>query len=134
MRVEIPRSPIAIILPGGIRLVRRFEVIFGDNLDRYMVTVPSGTYSNFGSVPWYVRWLVSSIDPALMIAAILHDYECGEHGQPTTDWRTAAKHMRAVMKHFDRYDPTPSWWRRAKRHLVYRGVMFNGLVKGRASL
>jgi len=130
----IPLFPRAIILPGGISLDRPFAVIFGRGLDRYMVTVPAGTYSNFGSVPWYVRWLISPVDPTLMIAAILHDYECGEHGQPTTDWRTAAKHMRAVMKYFNRYDPAPSWCRRAKRHLVYRGVMLNGLIKGRASL
>lgn len=130
MSVGIASFPLAIILPGGIRLVRPFTVRFGYKA----VTVPAGTYSNFGSVPWYVRWLISSIDPALMVAAILHDYECGEHGQPTTDWRKAAKHMRAVMKYFDRYDPAPSWWRRAKRHLVYRGVMLNGLIKGRASL
>lgn len=130
MTVKIEQFPKATLWPGFIQLDCTFNVI----VDGEMICVPVGTRSNFGSIPWYARWLISPTDPGLMIPAIVHDYETGEFNDATTDWRTAAKRLRAIMKHCAQYDPARAWWRRLKRHLVYRAVMLHGILHGRAKL
>jgi hypothetical protein len=40
--------------------------------------VPRGSTTNFGSIPWFVRWAISPTDALIAIPSIVHDYLVGE--------------------------------------------------------
>lgn len=91
-------------------------------VDNTMYTVPAGTRSNFASIPWYARWLISQTDEILVHAAILHDYLVGEFGPQIVSWKQANEAMYVVMKAFSYRSGR---WPRLKRHLVYEAVRFH---------
>lgn len=90
------------------------------------VVIRPGFITNFASIPWAARWVVSPIDPTICKAALVHDYLVGEstgikgrvvytHGSSRTmNWHQAAEILRQIMA-----AEGASWW---KRTLVYRAV------------
>ena len=122
-------SPVLTISHGIFRLVRRWmpELPNGKWVD-----IPAGFETNFASIPWFVRWLISPIDPTLLYAAAIHDYLVGEfNGVPgvlhspdgieRVSWRQAAAILRSVMD----ADGARTW----KRQAVYWAVRAYGLAR-----
>lgn len=67
------QSPLLTIREGKIILADSFQYRFPWKTDEYVV-VPMGYRTNFASIPWIARWLISPIDRHIMIAAIVHDW------------------------------------------------------------
>lgn len=121
-----------ILTPHGSRwqLVRRFDyAVPGTD---YRVSIPAGFSTNFASVPWYARWLISPVDPTLRVAALVHDYLVGEFADPgliihaddtkeRVSWRKAAAILRRIMDD----DGARTW----KRQAVYWAVRLHGAFK-----
>jgi hypothetical protein len=57
------------------QLVEDWKVTLDDGT---WLVVPKGSRSNFASVPWFFRWIISSTDPVIVLPAIVHDYLVGE--------------------------------------------------------
>lgn len=114
-------------------LMRTYRAELPDG--RYIL-VPEGVRTNFGSIPWFVRWLISPIDRHMVVPAIVHDFLTYEFtsGQVTyvpviykpngriddsdVSWDQAATIMRQMMKSLG----APGW----KRGLVYAGLRVYG--------
>lgn len=105
------KNSMPILTPHGSRwqLVRRFDyAVPGTD---YRVSIPAGFSTNFASVPWYARWLISPVDPTLRVAALVHDYLVGEFTDP------------GVIIHDDGRESVVSWkdqrpkddWKRKRR-------------------
>lgn len=120
-------SPILTIQRGLFVLVRRWTVVLPNGK---WVDIPAGFATNFASIPWFVRWLISPIDSSLLHAAIIHDYLVGEfNGEPgvlhssagieRVSWRQAAAILRSVMD----ADGARTW----KRQAVYLAVRLHGV-------
>lgn len=135
MKILACDHPVAVITPDYIDLSEPLDVEYVKNGRVLALRVPAGVRSDFGSVPWFVRWLISRTDRELMIASIVHDYLCGQYNRPPAgwDWRDAAEMMVALME-FHKRRKGVAWWSRLKRHLCYRGVMLNGIIHGKASV
>lgn len=137
MKVVHCDLPLTLVAPGFVLLESDMSIEYYDDKGvKHTLVIPEGTKSNFGSVPWFARWLVSGTDRELMIGSIPHDYLVGEFGNSVPqgwDWRKSAKLLRALMAYFTTPGPR-HWWSRLKRELVYRGIMLHGIVKGRASV
>ena len=108
---------------------------------RQYVMIPEGYETNFASIPWFVRWLISPIDPDLVLAAIVHDWLVQEHGTRAqfppvlyvedvtgehvfierVDWSQAATIFRKIAKH-EGASPL-------KRFAVYQAVRMHGAYK-----
>lgn len=112
------------------------------------VVIPLGYATNFASVPWIARIIVSPIDPDIVIASLIHDFLVGEfhntsgirvipviflefeskendyNRRKTVNWDGAAWYMREIMKH----EGAPRW----KRFVVYSGVRLYGWLSGRS--
>jgi len=103
--------------------------------DGRYIAVPRGVKTNFASIPWFGRWLVSAVDPTLAEPAIVHDYLVGEFTDQTgwqplihnpdgsvedsdIDWRQAAAILRWMME-----DRGAKRW---KRQAVYWAVRVAG--------
>lgn len=43
--------------------------------------IPAGSKTNFGTIPWFFRWLVSPLDPVIAMPSIVHDYLVSEFGK-----------------------------------------------------
>lgn len=108
------------------------------------VVIPKGYRTNFASIPALARWLVSPIDPHIVVGALVHDWLVQEFPFETDrltavpwlyerasdddvrvarkrlDWADAAWYMRAIMA----AEEAPSW----KRFVVYAGVRLYGWV------
>lgn len=99
------------------------------------VVIRPGFITNFASIPWAARWVVSPIDPTICKAALVHDYLVGEStgrkGKVITgkgssydpNWHQAAEILRGIMA-----AEGASWW---KRTLVYRAVRLYGVLAGK---
>ena len=122
-------SPILTIQRGLFVLVRRWTVVLPNGK---WVDIPAGFATNFASIPWFARWLISPIDPTLLYAAIIHDYLVGEfngvpgvlhsqNGIERVSWRQAAAILRSVMDE----DGARTW----KRQAVYWAVRAYGLAR-----
>ncbi len=107
--------------------------------------IPIGTPSNFGTVPWFLRWFVSVADPLFYIAFLLHDAWCGEYNRTTYGWdranRMAYRVMRALTEleneYIDKMDDVPRWrrfvykhWRRLLRHAIFQAIRIKGVLAG----
>lgn len=108
---------------------------------RKRVTIPKGHVTNFASVPWFVRWIVSPIDPDIVAASVIHDGLVSEFSGPHSyveyfdpftgqvlgryrpTWNEAAWIMRSIMK----ASGAPAW----KRGIVYSGVRLYGFFAGK---
>src|SRR5690606_21098311 len=111
------------------------------------VVVPLGYATNFASVPWIARMIVSPVDPDIVIASVVHDFLVGEFHNTSgirvipmiyvdperldgighrkrVKWDGAAWYMREIMKH----EGAPRW----KRFVVYSGVRLYGWLSGRS--
>ena len=134
MKVIGCHYPTVVIYPDYVVLDEPFDVTYLKDGRVSSVCIPEGVRSDFASIPWYVRWLISRTDREILIASIIHDYQVGQFsGEPVEKWRDAAQFLKEVMEFFA--DPKGvSWWSRLKRHLVYRGVMLNGILKRKASI
>lgn len=65
----------------GKKGVRAFEladdwIVLLD--DHRWLNIPAGTLTNYGTVPWYFRWIISPTDPVIAIPSIIHDYLIAE--------------------------------------------------------
>lgn len=123
---------VPIIAPYGEcwRLVSEFDyAVPGTD---YRVEITAGFATNFASVPWYARWLISPVDPTIRIAALVHDYLVGEFTDPgviihddgresIVDWNQAAAILRRIMES----DGARTW----KRQAVYWAVRLHGWLK-----
>ena len=69
-------------LTNGVILVNLFKcgLYYRDNIyiTKFYLWIPSGIRTNFASVPWTARWLVSPTTGSLVIPATIHDYITGE--------------------------------------------------------
>lgn len=117
------------IANGWFRLVRAVDVQIPEA--DYHVHLPAGFLTNFGTIPWFARWLISPIDPQLRTAAAVHDFLVGEFGPQGyithedgaceyVDWRKAAAILRSIMD----ADGAKTW----KRQTVYWAVRLYGIV------
>lgn len=128
---------------GFFRLTESFVYYLPWDRDQFVI-VPVGYRTNFASVPWFARWLVSPIDPHIRIPALVHDWLVFEFGIPqdiedrtpflfkvtagvvrrrVLSWRDSAWILKTMMKHTD----APRW----KRFVVYAGVRIYGWATGR---
>lgn len=46
-----------------------------------LLIIPKGSKTNFASIPWFLRWLISPLDPVIAIPSIVHDYLVGEFAE-----------------------------------------------------
>lgn len=113
------------IVFGYVVLSKDWQITIGGK--NYIL--PKKSYSNFGTIPWYARWLISKADMNFCIGFIIHDILCGEFNAPLADWKEANKALLIVNKAFT-YQL--GRWQRCKRHIIYGAVKLNGIIKRRA--
>lgn len=107
---------------------------------RYLF-LPQGHRTNFGSIPWFVRWLISPVDVHLAVPAIIHDFLVGEYpnfrarrvpviyrsknpaniDDHEIDWPQASAILRWLMDALG----APDW----KRFVVYWGTRLHGKLR-----
>lgn len=65
------------------RGVKVWATLFNWNaqVGRYNVLVPKHSFTNFASIPFFARWLISQTDHAIVIPAIIHDHLVNEFGK-----------------------------------------------------
>ncbi len=83
-------------------------LVFGDH------TVPAGYVTDFGSIPWFLRWLISPFGPHAP-ATVLHDYK---YALQDVSRQTADRLFLEAMTH----TATPPWMRTA----MYWAVRIGG--------
>lgn len=112
---------------------------------RYVI-IPEGTRTNYASIPWWLRWLMSKVDPVLFLPSIVHDYlvqefdyygdrpvvlktrnSGGAFVSPTmikspepVDWFEAAEIFKQMIRIYKGRSVM------LKSHLAYFGVWING--------
>jgi len=122
--VSIPWPDVRLVF-GYAVLLNAWSMVIGRNT----YILPARSKSNFGTVPWFARWLVSKADANFVIGFIIHDILCGEFNEPMTSWREANRALYVVNKAFTY---KLGRWARFKRHLVYRAVQLNGWMQNKA--
>lgn len=100
--------------------------------------IHKGTSTNFASIPWFVRWVISPLDPVIALPAIVHDALVNEFGDgvvtiiysngstqsvTNVDWKTAADTLLGLMKR------CPGKLNYFKAHYVYSSVRAYGYIK-----
>lgn len=134
------RRPVVEIADDGtFRLAHEWRYNIPGSMD--YVLLPEGMRTNFATIPAVARWLISPIDPDIVIAALVHDWLVGEFlegymgksacifeqgsGVFVTrykpSWSMSAKIMRWIMK----AEGAP-WW---KRTAVYLAVRAHGIIQ-----
>lgn len=107
-------------------------------LTHWSFIVPEGSVTNFASIPWWLRWLLSPVDPVVVIPAIAHDYlvaemdfiitnnatgQVSKRSDVTIPWHESARLFLAYRKNYSR------WWPRCKLVIVYLAICIYGIVK-----
>ena len=113
--------------PLPAKLQQRFPVdvaVWGNHytlakIDIAGVHIPAGFSTDFGSVPWFAQWLVSTMGRALP-AYLAHDYIYATQHYSRA---YADRLMLEVMRWYG-----VPWWRRV---LAYAGVRLGGWVAWR---
>jgi len=119
------------LLPNGLFALAKDErVSLGQ---REWIDLKAGATSNFASIPWYGRWIISPIDPEIQMGAFVHDQLVGESDKRTpiwdesgshfASWREAAYWLRRIMEEHK----APLW----KRQIVYGAVRLHGWLAGK---
>lgn len=121
--VMIYDYPVVQVVPGGVLFLRDWHLEVGHRT----VRVPAGYRSNFATIPWFARWLISPVDRVVIMAALAHDWLVREFGGPRPDmtWAEAATVMRKIMRAYAGDSTTKT----IKRHLIYWAVSAYGLLK-----
>lgn len=124
-------------------LARDFYYVF-EQTDAFYeyIKVPQGFATDFATIHWTFRWLISPIDKHLVSAAIVHDYlvqseekgfgkpiiirvslDTGKRSEEVVTWEKASAIMRTIMKE----QKAPVW----KRQVVYLATRVWGILKGK---
>ena len=98
------------------------------------VTLPRGMVTDFASIPWFGRWLISPVDKSIVISALVHDYLVGfsnsyillERDDGTSEeyhpgWVESLKIMIRIMEE----QKSAKW----KRIVVYTALRLYGIAK-----
>ena len=80
MKAANSEGPVVRVSGGAFILEEAFKYHFPWKPAEYVV-VPEGYKTNFASIPWAARWLVSPIDETILIAALIHDWLVQEFGE-----------------------------------------------------
>jgi len=120
------------LINGRLFVAEDFEYIFPWD-SRRKVIVAKGSRTNFASIPWFARWLISPMDKDLMLAAAIHDGLVKEFGDQTyvyseyhtykPSWEEACDILVNVAKH----EGAKKW----KQYAVKKAVMAHGEIEGK---
>ena len=123
------------VLPNGLFMLReRWTYHFPWNPSVW-VEIPRGHITDFATIPWFARWLISETDKTILIPSLIHDYLVGQfpYEEPATirqhrpgggyyyerpSWDKAA----FILKHSMEAEGAPRW----KRMIVHWAVRFYG--------
>lgn len=122
---------------GLFRLKQSYTYVFPWDED-CRVVIPMGMLTNFASIPWFARWVVSRTDRHILIPALVHDYLVSEFfwdGRPAVirskpngeEWRERCDWRRAsfILKRMMEAEGAPTW----KRMLVHWAVRAYGVFR-----
>ncbi|QOC54121.1 DUF1353 domain-containing protein [Caulobacter vibrioides] len=101
------------------RLVQPFSYDVGFLGSGDTVTAPSDYVTDFGSIPWFARWLISPFDRAAK-AYVIHDILCDDRSRPR---REANRILREALEVLG----VPPW----KRWTIWLAVRAYALITGR---
>ncbi len=104
-------------------------------------TIHKGTSTNYASIPWYIRWLISPIDPVLALTSVVHDALVNEFGDSKyslkfvnsvdgeayngeVSWKMAADSMLSIM---NVKKGTLDYF---KSRAIYSAIRLHGYIKG----
>lgn len=67
-----------IISKNGVRSFELVDdwIVFLDEFN--WLNIPAGTLTNYGTIPRYLQWAISPIDPVIAIPSVIHDYLIAE--------------------------------------------------------
>jgi hypothetical protein len=99
---------------GSAELLHKFRYECPD--DKEVITCPRGFITDFASIPWYFRWLITGNDNTKK-PAVPHDRDYRDKECPRTRYRVDKIFLMGMKE-----NNVPKW----KRKLAYRGVRLGG--------
>lgn len=118
---------------GRLFIYEDYEYIFPWDKSRKVI-IAKGSRTNFASIPWWARWLISPADKDLIKAAAIHDGLVKEFKKQSFVYRDNSPYLPSWGEACDiliktaAHEGAKKW----KQFIVKRAVMAHGEMEGKA--